>query len=134
MWDLDLLKKSGVVAVLSVNNGEMVHESRLVEFGIAYQHIPLSDNAPPQEGDLQICIDALPRIVRFVEDNKTNGTVVIHCRSGKDRTGLALAAYLMKAKELDETDAMNIVKGVRPIAFSAPGWDKFSEAVLASLR
>ncbi|HGS4624602.1 TPA: phosphatase, partial [Vibrio cholerae] len=56
-----------------------------------------------------------------------------HCKSGKDRTGLALAAYLLKSKGFGVEESMSAVKDVRDIAFSAPDWDWFTEKVLVGL-
>ncbi|BCK33208.1 hypothetical protein VCSRO96_3028 [Vibrio cholerae] len=46
MWDLEELWSSGVRAIISVNDGESVHISRLKAIDFAYEHIPLSNNAP----------------------------------------------------------------------------------------
>ncbi|WP_255900176.1 hypothetical protein [Vibrio campbellii] len=54
MWDLNELYNNNVVAILSVNDGEMVHVSLLDSLGIAYKNIPLSSNAPPLDGDLDL--------------------------------------------------------------------------------
>ncbi|HGS5371860.1 TPA: phosphatase, partial [Vibrio cholerae] len=62
MWDLEELWSSGVRAIISVNDGESVHISRLKAIGFAYEHIPLSSNAPVQSGDFEVCLDAFPRI------------------------------------------------------------------------
>ncbi|MGC7893605.1 protein-tyrosine phosphatase family protein [Vibrio anguillarum] len=133
MWDLEELWSSGVRAIISVNDGESVHISRLKAIGFAYEHIPLSSNAPVQSGDFEVCLDALPRIIKFIEQNETQGKVVVHCKSGKDRTGLALAAYLLKSKGFGVEESMAAVKDVRDIAFSAPDWDWFTEKVLVGL-
>ncbi|WP_027250710.1 protein-tyrosine phosphatase family protein [Photobacterium halotolerans] len=134
MWDLDELKRNNIRAILSVNDGELVHTSRLSELGIVYGHIPLSSNVPIQSGDLEFCVEALPRIVEFINKNRTEGIVLIHCKSGKDRTGLALATYLMQSEGYEVKEAMKAVKNIRNIAFTAPGWSKFSVAVLTELK
>ena len=51
-----------------------------------------------------------------------NGPILVHCRSGKDRTGMALAAYLIAFKNDETKVSMDKVLKVRPIAFSAQGW------------
>jgi len=58
------------------------------------------------------------------------GPVLIHCRSGKDRTGMVLAAYLIEFEGYDVEKAMEEVIAVRPIAFSAEGWMEFALEVL----
>lgn len=59
-----------------------------------------------------------------------NGPVLVHCRSGKDRTGMVLAAYLIEIEGYGVKRAMEEVLAVRPIAFSAEGWMEFGLEVL----
>ena len=94
-WCPDDLAAGGIGAVLSVNDGELVHIDDLERAGIEYECVPLSDAAPPDENDTTKCIAALPRALRFVESSISRGrAVLVHCRSGKDRTGLFLAYFL----------------------------------------
>jgi len=59
--------------------------------------------------------------------------VLVHCRSGKDRTGLFLTYYLCVTEGLTPSDAIGELRRVRPIALSAEGWESFSYQVLAEL-
>ncbi len=130
MWDLNEVKANGIAAILSVNGGDAVHESMLSNLGIAYANIPMSSNAPVRDGDKEFCLANLPRAMEFVRETMMNGPVLIHCRSGKDRTGMVLAAYLIEFEAYDVKQAMEEVIAVRPIAFSAQGWMEFAMEVL----
>ena len=130
MWDLNELKVNGIAAILSVNHGDAVHESMLSGLGIVYANIPMSSNAPVRDGDREICLANLPLAVEFIRENMVNGPVLVHCRSGKDRTGMVLAAYLIEIEGYDVKRAMEEVLAVRPIAFSAEGWMEFGLEVL----
>jgi protein-tyrosine phosphatase len=57
--------------------------------------------------------------------------VLIHCRAGKDRTGMVMAAYLIEFEDYDAKAAMDQVIDVRPIAFTAEGWKEFGLEVLS---
>src|SRR5690349_13343596 len=57
-WDPKDLAAGGIGAVLSVNDGELVRPDELAAAGIDYCCVPLSDAAPPQLGDLEICVSA----------------------------------------------------------------------------
>jgi protein-tyrosine phosphatase len=134
MWDPRDLAAGGVGAVLSVNDGELVRPEEFAAVGIDYRCVPLSDAAPPQPGDLEICTSALPRALSFVVasiDDRRG--VLVHCRSGKDRTGLFLSYYLCVTEGLTPSEAIREVKRVRPVALSAEGWESFSYRVLAAL-
>ena len=56
--------------------------------------------------------------------------MLVHCRLGKDRSGLFMAHYLTQRRRLPTLDAIAAVKAVRPIALSADGWDQFAIEVL----
>ena len=130
-WDLASLHGAGIGAVLSVNDGVLCHPEDFRSQGIAYSCIPLSENAPPQPGDDATCLRALPSAYRFVHQQVTGGrATIVHCSSGKDRTGLFLAYYLVRDGGLAAKDAIEHVRRVRPIALSAPGWYDFALELL----
>jgi len=130
IWDLNEVKANGIAAILSVNHGDAVHESMLSCLGIAYANIPMSSNAPVRDGDREFCLANLPKAMEFIREKMMIGPVLIHCRSGKDRTGMVLAAYLIEFEGYDVEKAMEEVIAVRPIAFSAEGWMEFALEVL----
>lgn len=124
----------GIGAVLSLNDGELVRASELDEVGIAYCCIPLSDAAPPLPGDSQICVNALPRALSFaLRSIENHQSVLVHCSSGKDRTGMFLAYYLCATESLTPSEAIREVRRLRPIALSAEGWEKLAYQVLGQL-
>lgn len=130
-WDLAELRRAGIAAVLSVNDGLLCHPEDFARQGLRYGCIPLSPNAPPQLGDLEHCRRALPEAYTFVTDAAgSGGATLVHCSSGKDRTGLFMAYYLVRTQGASPAEAVRAVKRVRTIAFSAPGWDQFALDVL----
>lgn len=133
-WDAFELAIGGIDAIISVNDGELVHVADLTSVNIDYCCVPLSEDAPPRNGDLEHCLEALPKALRFILDAHTAGkTVLIHCTSGKDRTGLLMSYYLCVSEGLSPQQAIEEVKRVRPIALSAPGWNEFAREVLGAL-
>lgn len=131
-WKLEHIKAHGFSAILSVNDGDMVHESLLDQLGLNYARIPMSGNVPIRPGDKDQCLRNLPRAIAFIEKNIEAGPVLIHCRSGKDRTGMVLAASLIAREGLNPSEAMAEVLKVRDIAFSAESWMDFGLDVLTS--
>ncbi len=119
------------MAILSVNGGEAVHETLLAQLGIGYANIPMSSNAPVRDGDREICLQNIPRAMDFIRANLATGAVLIHCRAGKDRTGMVMAAYLIEFEGYDAKAAMDKVIEARPIAFTAQGWKEFGLDVLS---
>lgn len=134
-WQLDELRSAGIGAVLSVNDGLLCHPSEFRKRDLAYACVPLSPNAPPQPGDLEVCLHALPRALEFVERQLSEGrATLVHCSSGKDRTGLLFAAYCMRHEGLTPAQAFARVREVRPIAFTAMGWEEFALEVLRAVE
>lgn len=130
-WDLTELAAGGVHAVLSVNDGALCHRGDFERLGLGYECVPLSEDAPPRPGDRDLCLSRLPVAFEFADTYVSSGrAVLVHCRSGKDRTGMFLAYYLVRSSGLSVDRAIQEVKRVRPIALSAPGWDQFAREVL----
>jgi protein-tyrosine phosphatase len=133
-WNPGELARGGFGAIISVNDGELVHPEALSAVGIDYKCVPLSDSAPPQPGDLERCAAALPQALAFALQSIESGrSVLVHCHSGKDRTGMFLSYFLCETEGLPAAEAIEEVKRVRPIALSAEGWEPFTLRVLAAV-
>ena len=132
LWNLRHLRQGGIGAVLSVNDGALCHPEDFERAGLSYRCLALSPNAPPQPGDLEHCVAVLPEAYEFVLGNEEMGiATLVHCHSGKDRTALFMAYFLCRRYGLPATAAVDRVKAVRPIAFTAMGWDEFALQVLS---
>ena len=130
-WNATELAAVGIGAVLSVNHAESVYTDDFDRVGVDCHCVPLATNAPPRPGDLELCCDRLPRAYAWVRERVEAGKpVLVHCRQGKDRTGMFMAYYLCRREDLDPVAAIARVKQVRPIALSATGWDEFTLEVL----
>ena len=133
-WDAAELAQGGIGAVLTVGDGELVNPEDFAVVGIEYRCLPLSNAAPPRPGDVELCCRTLPQQLAFVRSSIAAGrTVMVHCTSGKDRTGMFMSYYLAKTEGLSTAAAIDEVKRVRPIALTAAGWDPFTRQVLAAL-
>lgn len=133
-WDPSVLARGGIGAVLSVNDAELVEADALAAVGIEHHCEPLSNAAPPEPGDLEICVAALPKALAFAEKAIASGKPVLaHCRAGKDRTGMFLCYYLCRVEGLSVEEAIAEVKRVRPIAMTAEGIEDLTREVLVTL-
>jgi protein-tyrosine phosphatase len=133
-WDLGQLRAAGIGAVLSVNDGASCRREEIEAAGLAYRCVPLPDHEPPEPGDDAICLRGLAEAQAFIEaQHALERAVLVHCTSGKDRTGLVLAYYLIRRDGLDVAAAIAAVRRVRPIALSAIGWHALGLSVLSQL-
>ena len=83
-WVPRELAAAGIGAVVSVNDGLSVYAEDLHRAGIENACFPLSDNAPPQVGDFEHCLEMLPRIHEYLQAVIDKDRIpLIHCTSGK---------------------------------------------------
>jgi protein-tyrosine phosphatase len=133
-WDLEDLRSLGIDALLTLNEGEGFEASEAAARGLHYHCARLPPNAPPLEGDEEICLAALPAAYDFVHDQHASGRAVLaHCTAGKDRTGLFMTYFLIREYGIGIDAAIERVRAVRPEAISAPGWDELARRVLEKL-
>ncbi len=132
-WNPAELAQAGIGAILTVNDGRLVHAEDLLAVGIDYARISLSPNAPPRDGDLELCLEALPRALAFLNRAVEAGkAAMIHCTSGKDRTGLLMCYYLCRCEAYTPKSAIIELRRVRPIGLSAAEYEPFVEQVLSA--
>jgi protein-tyrosine phosphatase len=131
-WDLGELHAGGIRAVLSVNDGVCCHAEDFAALEIAYACAAMPDSVPPAPGDEQRCREAAEHALSFIDEHlAADRTVLVHCSSGKDRTGLVLAYYLVKRRGYEPEEALAVVRAVRPIALSAEGWEDLALRLLS---
>lgn len=133
-WDPTLLASAGIDSVLSLNYAQGVDPEELERAGLRHACLPLPEDEPPSERDEAHCALVLPRALEYVQDELAAGaTLLLHCNSGKDRTGLVMAALWMRREGGTVEEALAAVRAVRPIALSARGWEEMARRLLARL-
>ncbi len=80
--------------------------SLLREMGFDYLHVPVPDNYPPTEEQME-------EIYRWLNRGKGN---LVHCVGGIGRTGTVISAYLILKLGLDAQEAVEEVRRYRPNA------------------
>lgn len=93
---------------------------------------PLPTDVPATEATEAACLAALPAALATLEQElAAGGRVLVHCYAGQDRTGLLLAALLVKQRGCEPAEAIAEVRRVRELAITAPGWESTALRVLA---
>lgn len=93
-----------LASILNLRAGSLAddfyrHETRAaVDLGVAFYDLPLSANRRPTRRELLILLDLLDHC-RY--------PLLIHCKSGSDRTGLVAGLYLMAIRGLPPRKALS---------------------------
>jgi len=86
--DFKALAALGVKTVIDLRNDPVSYEKAAAEAaGLKYVNIPMSAWRSPRDSDME-------RFLQVVDDPES-GTVFVHCKQGKHRTGVASAIYRM---------------------------------------
>ena len=113
----ETLKQQGYGAFVSVN-GDWERKPRGPSFpyekrdceacGIEYLPITSADHKPLSLQDMNAAAD-------FIDRQRNAGKkVYVHCRAGKGRSAMAIAAYLIKHKNYTVQEAQELIKAGRP--------------------
>jgi dual specificity protein phosphatase-like protein len=112
-----LLEEQGVRAILS-----LTAEPQVPQNGWARKLHPLPGMMPPRD------MVEMETLVAWVEAQRSQGTVYVHCLAGKGRTGTVLAGWLMKQRRWTATEAINHLRARQPSAVESPEQEQFLES------
>lgn len=118
--DLAWLRERGIGAVLSMTETPLSAEA-LERHGLESLHVPVDDLTAPTP-------EQFDQALRFIDWQRVRGKpVVVHCKMGQGRTGVVLAAYLVRAGATP-AQALARVRGVCPGAVSSPEQERALDA------
>lgn len=118
--DLAWLREQGIGAVLSMTETPLAPDA-LARHGLETLHVPVDDLTAPSP-------EQFDRALRFIDWQRVQGRpVVVHCKMGQGRTGVVLAAYLVR---LGATPAQSLaqVRAVCPGAVGMPEQERALDA------
>ena len=92
--------------------------------GMIWFHFPVEDDAAPAEDFEQSWQASKPEVLALIEQGKG---VAIHCRGGSGRTGF-MAAVIMREMGMDQAQAIDLVKGLRPNSLKLPAHTEYLAA------
>jgi len=106
--DLAWLREQGIGAVLTMTETPLDADA-LAQHGLDSLHLPVVDMTAPTPEQFE-------RALRFIDHYRVRGTpVAVHCLMGQGRTGVILAAYLVRQGATPER-ALAEVRAVCPHA------------------
>lgn len=108
------------------NNGTVISVNEPQEREIHGFHVPFTEKDYTEEGIAYRKIDAddfilvdqkkLHEGADAIQKGLENGNVYVHCRAGKGRSAMILAAYLIKHQNMSVEEACKLIKKNRPEA------------------
>ena len=132
-WVLAEFRAAGFDTVLNLSGSEPDYPAFELA-GLQVAWIPLPSEIPPTEDSEIRCQEALPRAYDFLTTQIDGGRrVLVHCYSGRDRTGMLFALLLAKRDGLPVREAILKVREARPIAITAEGWEDLAMRVIPRL-
>lgn len=121
-WDLGALRAAGLRTLVSLNTEPDPEE--VTAAGLRHHSLPMLPILPLSEGLQDMLLRHLEEVLATTHSEVSAGQpTLMHCHAGKDRTGLALTAYLVRYYDLKVEEAIARVRGVQPVAMSAPGYE-----------
>ena len=99
--------RQGVAAVLSLTE-KLPKPVRLVAGPVPVLHLPMRNRMPAPPSELAAAVGFM---ARQLADGRP---VLVHCLSGRGRTGMVLAAYLVRFKGYGAPEAIEEVRRQRP--------------------
>lgn len=107
VYDLQLLKNVGVTSLITLTEKDLPQDA-LAKHGMDNFHCPIVDRKAPTIAQT----DGLLAHMRELLD--AGNVLAVHCWAGVGRTGVILAAYLMKEQSLAALEAMARIRELNP--------------------
>lgn len=121
-WDPGQFAAAGLQAIVSLNS--QADPEAIASAGLRHHSLPLPPILPMTGALQDMILHRLEEVLATVHAEMSAGQpTLVHCHAGKDRTGLALTAYLVRYHGLDVEEAIERVRSANPIAMSAPGYE-----------
>jgi protein-tyrosine phosphatase len=122
-WDLDALKRRGLSVVVSLVHIE--DPKAVARAGLKQYVIPFEDRLYlPYKSANAFVLEIFDRFDEILDTHlPRRESVLVHCNSGKDRTGLLLAYYLVSRKGLSAKRALKRLRKLKPDALTASGYE-----------
>jgi protein-tyrosine phosphatase len=111
------LRRAGADAVVTMMPDEELARFEVPDLpdvvgqnGMAWFQFPVEDDAAPDEAFERTWQARKSEVLSLIRQDRC---MAIHCRGGSGRTGL-MAAVIMREMGMDEAQAIDLVKGLRP--------------------
>ncbi len=131
-WNFIELKQAGFGAILSLHNDPRGLKD-IDKHGFVHKLLTLPNSVPPSTDDYFTYQQLLPEAISFISQNVSAGApTLLHCHSGKDRTGVILICYLCTVEKMNPLEAIGKLRTVKPSLLSSDGYEAMVYRLLES--
>jgi protein-tyrosine phosphatase len=121
-WNLDAFKGAGLQVIVSLNTEP--NPAEIAAAGLRHHSLPQTPSLPVVAPLQDMLLRGIESVLATIQAEVSAGQpTLVHCHAGRDRTGLALTAYLVRYYGLGVDQAITRVRIVMPAAMSAPGYE-----------
>ncbi len=132
-WSLDSLKEAGFNVVINLSEVPPDKED-FEKLNIDSFWCPLPTAVPADRQAELDCIASLPKAFEYlVTSLNKNHKVLVHCKAGKDRTGLLLSYFFARTNGISSLQSITRIREINPEALSSEGWEAMAINVLDTL-
>ena len=124
-WNLEHIKQAGIRVIVSLVPVDAPTKEQIDDLGFRHYVTPFEDKIGrpyrPENDHIYRILEQFEEILDRHLPRKES--ILVHCNSGKDRTGLLLAHYLMSRKGLHPKRAIRELRRLKPNALTAKGFE-----------
>lgn len=113
----DFFKEKKIRAVLNCSKDIPNTFACKKDMNVEYMRIPIDDSL--KEVDYKKCYEFMPAIVEFIYKHVVleKHNILVHCWAGRQRSGIAVAVYLVAKYNMTPTEACKYIMDRRKEAF-----------------
>lgn len=106
-YDLDLLGAAGITHLITLTEEDLPQDLLRIH-SLSNTHLPIFDREAPSTGQMQMLLVRMQRLLQAGE------VLAVHCLAGLGRTGLVLAAWLVRDGGLSAPAAIERLRRIDP--------------------
>lgn len=106
-YDLMLLERAGITHLITLTEEDM-DQSALRRFGLRNTHLSIFDRKVPSTSQMHMLLVRMQRLIDAGE------VLAVHCKAGLGRTGLVLAAWMIRDGGLSAESALERLRKIHP--------------------
>lgn len=106
-YDLMLLERAGITHLITLTEEDM-DQGALQRFGLRNTHLSVFDRKAPSTSQTHMLLVRMQRLIDAGE------VLAVHCKAGLGRTGLVLAAWMIRDGGLSAESALERLRKIHP--------------------